>query len=311
VLTPLKSYMGAHYWGEWARLVEQRTKGQMTIILYEPGAVSAASQIYQSVRHGVIDVGCSYGGYHATEVPIAYAEYSLPGAFQDMGEIYKFYYDYKNGAVMELLDSEYQKKGTKLLSIAPFTVGFMTKFEIKTVADLKGKKLRATGAYNSVLKNVGAAPAQIASPEQYMALQLGTIDGTLNPLYMSETYKLKEVIHFIALPPIGYGLGETYVNINSWNKLPENFKKIVQQASIDASYSYWKKYEKLESADIEKAKAAGVKVKILSDATMNALLKACEPVWEEAAAKSPGSRTLIDLFKEFKAEQKKAVQHKK
>lgn len=304
VLTPLKSYMGESYWGNWAKLVKERTNGEMEIKLYEPGAIAAGNQIYAAVQNGAIDAGCSYGAYHTTEIPVAYAEYSLPAAFKDFDDVYKFYYDFKDGAALKLLDSEYQKKGTKFLSVAAFTVGFMTKFEIKNAEDIKGKKLRASGAYIGMLKKLGAAPSLIASPEQYMALQLGTIDGTLNPLYMAETYKLKEVIKYIALPPVGFGLGETYVNMDSWKKLPDKFKKIVQQAAIDAAMIYKDDYDKLEGEDIKKAQALGVKVVTMSDKTMSTIMEASIPLWDEAAAKSPASKQFIDLLKEYKKKQK-------
>ena len=300
VLTPLKSYMGESYWGNWAKLVKERTNGEMEIKLYEPGAIAAGKQIYAAVQNGAIDVGCSYGAYHTTEIPVAYAEYSLPAAFKDFDDVYKFYYNYKDGAAIKLLDAEYQKKGTKFLSLAAFTVGFMTKFEIQNAEDIKGKKLRASGAYIGLLKKLGAAPSLIASPEQFMALQLGTIDGTLNPLYMAETYKLKEVIKYIILPPIGFGMGETYVNMNSWNQLTDRLKKIVQQASVDAAMLYKDEYAAAEAADIKKAEAVGVKVIRLSDKTMTDMLEASVPLWDEAAAKSPASKQFIDLLKEYK-----------
>ncbi len=300
VLTPLKSYMGSSYWGVWAKLVNERTKGAMEIKLFEPGAIAAGNQIYAAVQNGAIDAGCSYGAYHTTEIPVAYSEYSLPAAFKDFNDLHKIYYDYKGGEAIKLLDEEYQKKGTKFLSLAAFTVGFMTKFEIKNIEDVKGKKLRASGPYIGLLKGLGAAPSLIASPEQYMALQLGTIDGTLNPLYMAETYKLKEVIKYIVLPPVGYGTGETYVNMNSWKKLSDDFKKIVQKSAVDAAYSYKEDYAKAEEADIKKAEAVGVKVIRLSDKTMAAFEAASIPIWDEAAKKSASSKKFIDLLKDYK-----------
>lgn len=300
LLTPLTSYMGIVYWGTWAKLVKERTNGQVEIKLFPPGAIAKGSQIYGAVQNGAVEVGCSYGAYHATEIPAAYAEYSIPMGFKDMNALYDFFYKYKDGAVLKLLDGLYRKKGTTLLSVAGFTVGFMTKFPIESVADVKGKKLRASGSYNALLKGLGAAPVLLASPEQYMALQRGTIDGTLNPLYMAETYKLKEVIKYIVLPPMGFGTGDTYVNLKAWNKLPPDLQKIVRQASVDAALNYFKiEYDKLESADIKKAEALGVKVVRLPPAELKKIREAAKPLWEKVAAMSPGSKEVIELMKDF------------
>ncbi|RJX32473.1 MAG: hypothetical protein C4525_10345 [Desulfarculus sp.] len=300
VLTPLTSYMGTVYWGNWVKLVKERTEGQVEIKLFPPGAIAKGKQIYAAVQNGAVEVGCSYGAYHSTEIPAAYAEYSIPMGFKDMNAVYDFYYKYKNGEALKVLDKLYREKGTTLLSVAAFTVGFMTKFPINSIADLKGKKLRASGSYAALLKNLGAAPVLLASPEQYMALQRGTIDGTLNPLYMAETYKLKEVIKYIGVPPVGYGLGDTYVNLQTWNKLPANLQKIVKQAAIDAALEHYKvEYDKLEGRDIGRAKKAGVTIVNLTAAELANIRKAAEPLWEQVAAKSPGSKKIIDLMKEF------------
>jgi len=299
VLTPLTSYMGKVYWGTWVKLVHERTNGQMEIKLFPPGAIAKGREIYGAVQSGAVEVGCSYGAYHSAEIPEAYAEYSIPMAFENMDSVYKFYYNYKDGAVLKLLDKFYRANGTTILSVAAFTVGFMTKFPIEKVEDLKGKKVRASGPYGLLLRNLGATPVLIASPEQYMAIQRGTIDGTLNPLYMAETYKLKEVIKYIILPPVGYGLGDTYVNLDAWNKLPDNLKAIVKQAAVDAAMIYKSEYVELESADIKKAEAAGVKVYTLPDSELAKIRKAAEPVWAQVAAKSAGCKQIIDLLREF------------
>ncbi len=296
LLTPLKSYMGTIYWGTWVKLVDERTKGQVQIKLFEHGAIATGIEIYGAVQNGALEVGCSYGAYHSTEIPAAYAEYSIPMGFKDMNAVYDFYYKYKDGAVLNLLDELYRKRGTTLLSVAAFTVGFMTKFPINTLADLEGKKLRASGSYAALLKNLGADPVLLDSPEQYMALQRGTIDGTLNPLYMAETYKLKEVIKHIMVPPVGFGMGDTYVNLEAWNKLTPELQKIVRQAAVDAAFQYSAEYDKLEARDINEAEKVGVKVQKLTPTEMEKIRKAAEPLWAEVAAKSPGNKQIIDMM---------------
>ena len=49
--------------------------------------------------------------------------------------------------------------------------------EIKTVADLKGLKMRIGGFAGTVLAKLGVVPQQIAGGEIYPALEKGTIDA--------------------------------------------------------------------------------------------------------------------------------------
>src|SRR6185436_15978215 len=49
--------------------------------------------------------------------------------------------------------------------------------EIKTVADLKGIKMRIAGMAGQVIAKLGVVPQQLAGPDIYPALEKGTIDA--------------------------------------------------------------------------------------------------------------------------------------
>lgn len=75
-------------------------------------------------------------------------------------------------------------------------------FPIKSVADLKGKRIRTGSAQLAKLvESLGAAPVQLGAPQVAESLAKGVIDGSLNEWNFVATFKLDQVAtHHYVLP---------------------------------------------------------------------------------------------------------------
>ncbi len=76
------------------------------------------------------------------------------------------------------------------------------KLPMKSVADLKGKRLRTGSPQIAKLAEaVGAVPVQIGAPQTAESLARGVIDGSLNEWNFVATFKIDEVVsHHLVLP---------------------------------------------------------------------------------------------------------------
>jgi TRAP-type C4-dicarboxylate transport system substrate-binding protein len=94
---------------------------------------------------------------------------------------------------------------------------------------LKGKKIRALGLMNKAMKMLGATPVAMPLPEVYEALERGTIDAVTGlPYHLVVSFKLQEAAKNLLNPGLGcYASGGYFMNLNTWNKLPDDVKKIV------------------------------------------------------------------------------------
>lgn len=287
--------------------VKERSNGRLEITPYPPGAIVGVMQTFDAVAAGAVDMASSAPPYHSRRIPEGVAAFGLPYSFTGpsltltaVNQCFEFWYDYKGGEALKILREVYTEKGVHLLPPGPSpSYGFMTNFSVDTMADFKGRKVRAGGLIADLVKLLNGSPVMIPGAEQYMAFQRGTIDGAIYPYYVLETLKLKEVVKCVVLPTIFPPLNTAYVNLKAWNKLPDDIKKIVEDAKYEHIKTYGREGHKLDVKYIEEAKQRGVKLTTISDKEYRKLRTLSLPIWEAAAAKSKRSARLVELLKGY------------
>ncbi|MBX3576693.1 MAG: C4-dicarboxylate TRAP transporter substrate-binding protein [Rhizobiaceae bacterium] len=80
----------------------------------------------------------------------------------------------------------------------------MTTKPVRSMADLKGLRLRSGGApYARWADTVGAAPAQVAVSDQFEQISQGVLDGTMGSVGDLVSYRLIDVVKYITELPLG------------------------------------------------------------------------------------------------------------
>jgi TRAP-type mannitol/chloroaromatic compound transport system substrate-binding protein len=178
--------------------------------------------------------------------------------------------------------------------------------EIKTVADLKGLKMRIGGFAGKVIEKLGVIPQQIPAGDIYPALEKGTIDAAewVGP-YDDEKLGFNKVAKFYYYP--GWWEGgpqlDLYVNLAEWNKLPKEYQNILEAACWEANTWMVSKYDAQNPAALRKLLAGGTQLRGFSRDIMNACYNAAQEVYSEAAEKSPAFKKIHDSMKKFQDEQ--------
>ncbi len=298
---PAKSWSYDYQFSKFAELVNERSGGRLVIEVFPPGTIVDAYEQFSAVQRKAIEVGMGVGGYNLKQIPEAYIEQGLFGTFLELEDFVDFYIYYNDGAVYRLLDAAYREKGCHLLrSLGPSHLSLISQTPIYTVEQIKGLKIKGSGAQPNLIRNLGAVPVTLAPAEHYLALQTGTIDGLIVPSYTIGTTHLWDVGKGLLRPTLGQVAGNIYVNLEAYDSLSDDLKKIVEDAAEEAMMYYVETIsrnleEMLETAE----KEHGVTIVTLPDEEYAKILKAAAPILDLAAERSPGSAEIIKLMKEY------------
>jgi TRAP-type C4-dicarboxylate transport system substrate-binding protein len=173
----------------------------------------------------------------------------------------------------------------------------------KSLADFKGKRLRALGGMGDAARAIGAVPTTMPAPETYVALQRGTVDAVGLPFsYTFAAYKLDEISTWYTTN-LAAGMVNcfTAVSEKAWDKLPKQYQAILNEATPGAYKAMIAAYDAQDKINIPKWEKSGkLKAVTFSKEELARFQKiGGEPVWEkwvkEAKPEVPTSQHLLDL----------------
>ena len=280
----------------FAKEVARLTNNEVQVKVFWPDQLTKTGEAFDAVRQGMLD---GYTGsllYFAGKVPEVNCQW-LP-------------FNWGNGVEAKdvLLNKGYMKTfaeavarhGVTLLgqySVA--SMGFLTKFPVEKLEDLKGRKIRAVGMEASITKALGASAVAISGAEQYMALQRGTVDGTDFPWYTVEQYKFYEVLDHIIKPALHTpGVVEIIINTKAFEGLTPDQQKAMRQAAMNTMERSFPHGDELDAEALAGAQKRNVKVVTVPPVEMAKFRAALKDLWDSEAKKSPYSTKLVQILKD-------------
>jgi len=178
--------------------------------------------------------------------------------------------------------------------------------EIKSLADLKGLKMRIGGMAGLVLAKLGVVPQLIGAPDIYPALEKGTIDAAewVGP-YDDEKLGLNKVAKYYYYPGFWEGGPTlmTLVNDKKWNELPKPYQAALAAASGEVNAWMPAKYDAQNPAALRRLLANGAVLRPFPKAVMESAEKASFELYEELKAKSKHWARIYPEWKKFRDEQ--------
>ncbi|MEE8349158.1 MAG: TRAP transporter substrate-binding protein DctP [Acidobacteriota bacterium] len=298
------SWQYTDQFAKFADLVKERSGGRLEIQIFPPGTIVDAYEQFSAVEKHAIEMGMGVGGYNLKQVPEAYIEQGLFGTFSNLDDFVDFYIYYRDGAVYQILDAAYRERGVHLLkSLGPSPLVLISREPINRLQQVRGLKIRGSGAAPDLITNLGAVPVTLAPAEVYIALQTGTVDGVIMPSYTIGTINLWDVAKGILGPPFGQVAGDMYVNLEAYNALSEDLKQVVDEAAEEAMHHYVEAItQKINEITELAQREHGVTVVNLPDEEYAGILQAAAPLLATAAARSPKSAEIIALMREYLTE---------
>ena len=281
---------------EWAK---KATGGRLIIDIAPAGSIVPVPEMFKATSRGMLDfAGQYFGGYHAGQLPETDIETGLTFAWETMEHAWDAYF---NHGLLEEIRKVYAEHNIFWIPAFPNQIQQIgSTFPINSLADIKGKKIRATGVVAEYVKLLGASPVSIPPPEMYMALKLGTVDAAVFGFTALEDMKLKEVWKYIIVSPNCNNLVCSYmISMSAFNALPPDIKEILDKQAPYAMLADSIRQRLLMDYGVSNAvKSHGLKLVTLSDKETNWVRKeVMKTVWDKVAAKNARNAKLVEIVR--------------
>lgn len=173
-------------------------------------------EVFRLTSLGTLQFSHAVLNYSSGEVPINEAA-DLAGLAGSVEELQKAL-----DAFRPYLAAEFEKKhNLKLLGFGTYHAQVVyCRDAFGSIADLKGRKIRASGASQQVfVQYIGASPMNIAFAEVQPALSQGVIDCAITGALSGYKSKWYESAKFISPMPFNFGLIASIANLTWWKSL--------------------------------------------------------------------------------------------
>jgi TRAP-type mannitol/chloroaromatic compound transport system substrate-binding protein len=262
--------------------------GRIDITVYAAGEVVPAFEVLGAVGNGVADIGHTASFYWQGKMPAAAFFTTVPFGLTPAEHVAWI----DAGGGQALWDELYASFGVK-----PFMggntgvcMGGWFRRELKSLADLRGLKLRSLGLGGEVYRRLGATPQTTPPAEILSSLQSGVIDGAefVGP-GTDIALGLYRVAPFYYYPGFNKpnGTGECIVARKVWDALSADLQAIVAHAcATEANYAL-AEMERLNAQALEAlVKDHGVTLTAFPDDLVAAARQQATDVVGDIAARS-------------------------
>jgi tripartite ATP-independent transporter DctP family solute receptor len=264
---------------EFARMVEERSKGRLKIIVYNNAVLGDEKSVIEQVQLGGIDFA------RVNSAPLVSASsklsvLSLPYLFRDSNHLWSVLL----GPIGdELLDS---LKDGGINGLAYYDSGarsFYIKRPVSRISDLKGLRIRVqqSQTFEDFIILLGAEPVPLSFGEVYNSLQKDEIDGAENnwsSYYLTNHYKIAK---YYILDEHTRNPEIVIASSKVMNKLTQEDRDIITLSakdSVEFQRNAWKETEKKSEQNIRNS---GVTVIRLDSSEKEQLAQAIIPLYEE------------------------------
>jgi len=285
-----------------ARRIETMSNGRIRIQVFGAGELIPALEGFDAVRAGTVEMnhansffwtGRTFAAQYFTAVPFGLNFQGMNGWLYD-------------GGGQQLWNEVYAPFGMVAFPCGNTGVQMTGWFkrEIKSVADLKGLKMRIPGLAGQVYASLGVDVRLLPAGEIFPALERGVIDAAefVGPfldrrlgLQKAAKYYYTTGWHETAT------VSELLINKAAWDKLPRDLQAVVENAAAACNVisEAWCQRNNADAME-DLVKNQGVQLRTLPDDVIKALRATTSKVLAEAVAKDPLTAKVHKSYMAFK-----------
>lgn len=229
---PAREHLNAVALPKAFEMIEKDTKGAITWKLVPGGSLANPRATHTAVQSGLMHGGLLISQYIPNEMPSLNTLYSTIVFDDDVVAA--------SGAALEVMTlqcpsciEEFKKFNGVALSGWTSSPYYLTCREpVKTLADLKGKRVRAAGGSADLMSALGAVPVTATLVEAVGLLQRGGLDCFFGVYTWLKTFGYADFAKHSTDTPLGLtGPAVNFWSRDAWNKMTTEQKKAVLKAA--------------------------------------------------------------------------------
>jgi len=275
--------------------LEAATGGRLSVQMYASMQLGGEKEAIEQAQIGAIQfarVSVGALGPVVDDINV----FNLPFAFRNVAHMHSVV----DGPIgQELLDKVTANPTANLVGLCWMDAGarnfYDTKHPIKSIADLKGLKIRVIGnpIFVDMANALGANGVAMGYDQVFSALQTGVIDGAENnpPSFVFDNHyqiaKFYSLTQHLIVPEV------LVFAKRSWDQLSKDDQALLKRLSREAQTDARVLWNKKEADAFERMKAANIEVDEIAD--KQAFRDAVKPVWDKYGSK------YADLIKRIEA----------
>jgi len=272
-----------------SQMITQMSGGRLVAKPHPAGSIAPPAKQFDAVDSGTLDYAIDPGNYWRDKWQVATL---FDNEINGMSAIEQQLW-YLSGGGLQLVRRMVEKYNVHMINAAltyPPEIFLSTTKPLRTVADIKGLKIRTAGDDGTIFTQMGASVVMIPAGEIYEAMKRGTIDAFQ---YMSPaadaSIGFHEAVKYVYLSPVRQPCSTSMVLANKkrWAELPADLQAIVENAFLGEAWRYYGEVVQEDAKALEKYKARGAVVAPIPKEIADEVARRAEKMYAERAAKDP------------------------
>lgn len=289
----------------WAEMVNKLCKGRLVIDkMYAAGELVGAFEAIPAVAEGKLDATHSSGLYLSGKLPASslfVTAAAIPITSPVEFSVYNWY-----GGGNELYTEYLQTVFPKLIVFSAMlaeTEQVWSTRPIRCIDDFKGLKIRSTGLGMKFFEKLGCSAVTMPMGEVIPALEKGVLDAcefsmpwTDYPVGVHKVCPYALGSGFMHIP---WGHMEVYINLDSWNALPDDLKEDIKLATLMDEYWTLGYVMHINMQNAAKMEAEGAIITPVTEEMQARFDEIAAEMAEDFAKEDPWAKRVLDAQREF------------
>jgi TRAP-type transport system periplasmic protein len=262
----------------YCKELNKRLAGKVEITQYGGGTLLTAPKMAAGIATGIADMGLSHATYTRGRFPvmeIMELPLGFPSSWVATHAANDFYNKFK--------PKEWDTYHPLMFSTSPPCVVQTLNKPVKSLEDVKGLKIRATGRIADITKSLGANPIPLEMVDVYESLRRGVLEGNLGNFEQMKGFKIGELLKYNTASWKISSVNIFYVIVNKekWASLPADAQKIITDYTKDFLEEWAVSWNDIEIEGREFFLKQGGQIIPLPDSEAQRWAKAVEPVIDD------------------------------